>query len=496
MRHDGSAGEAMVEIELKFQVPVERRAAVGRAVATSGARTTHLRAQYFDTPDRRLARAGFALRLRQEDQVWVQTLKGRGDGRLARLEHEVALGEQTDVPMLDIRHHAQTPVGQALLAALGKQVGALQAVFEVDVLRTHRIVRSLGSRVELALDVGEIRAGTSRLEVHELEFELKSGTLEGLIALASRWVGRQGLWLDVRTKSERGDRLARGLACGPVVQARPPSLTADMDADSALRAITAVCLEQILPNVAELASGAGSAEHLHQARVGMRRLRSALRLFGGSDEPVWVPLLAALAQRLGAARDRDLMARSLQPLLLAAGAPLAELPIAAQTDDAAQALRDAGCNLLLLELLRFAHGGGAGIVPQTSFAAMAEARIKRLHGQLRKDAAAFHDMDDAERHRTRKRLKRLRYGVEFVSALYRGKAVRRFLAGIRPAQEALGRYNDLCVAEEAFRQQVQTDPQAWFAVGWLSAQREPLRETATQALREAVATKPPTSSRR
>lgn len=496
MRPDGSTGEAMVEIELKFQVPAERRAAVRQAVATSGALTTHLRAQYFDTPDRRLARAGFALRLRQEDEVWVQTLKGRGDGRLARLEHEVSLGPQPDVPTLDIQLHAQAPVGQALLDALGKHAGALQAVFEVDVLRTHRMVRSPGSRVELALDVGEIRAGMARLEVHELEFELKSGALTGLMALASRWVSRHGLWLDVRTKSERGDRLARGLACGPVVQARPPSLSADMDANSALRAITAVCLEQILPNVAELASGAGSAEHLHQARVGMRRLRSAQRLFGEPGGAAWEPQLAALAQRLGAVRDRDLMARSLQPLLLAAGAPLAELPPTAPTDDAAQALRDAGFNQLLLELLRFAHGGGAGAGPQTSFAAMAEARIKRLHSQLRKDAAAFHDIDDVKRHRARKRLKRLRYGLEFVAALYRGKAVKRYLAGIRPAQEALGQYNDLCVAEAAFRQLAPTDPRAWFAVGWLSAQREPVRETAAQALRDAVATKPPTSSRR
>lgn len=505
MRHEGRSNQALVEIELKFQVPEERRASVRQAVVTSGARTTRLRAQYFDTTDRRLARAGFALRLRQEDEVWVQTLKGRGDGHLARLEHEVSLGPQPDVPMLDIQLHAQTAVGASLLAALGKHAGALQAVFEVDVLRTHRLVRSLGSRVELALDVGEIRAGASRLEVHELEFELKSGALAGLMSLASRWVGRHRLWLDVRTKSERGDRLARGIGCGPVVHARPPSLSAEMDVDSALRAIAAVCLQQILPNAAELAGGEGGSEHLHQARVGMRRLRSALRLFGDPPEaggPAWEPQLAALANRLGVARDRDLMTTSLRPTLLAAGAPLDELPTAAPTDDAAQALRDVTFTQLLLVLLQFAHGGEPnqqpeeGEVPQASIGVVARARIKGLHRQLRKDAAAFDDMDDAKRHRTRKRLKRLRYGVEFVSALYRGKAAKRYLACLRPAQEALGKYNDLCVAEEAFRHQVQTDPRAWFAVGWLSAQREPLRETAGRALREALATKPPTSSRR
>jgi len=438
-----------------------------------------------------------ALRLRQEDDVWVQTLKGRGDGRLVRLEHEVSLGRLADVPQLDIQRHAQTPVGESLLAVLGKHADGLQAVFETDVLRTHRIVRVQGARVELAHDVGEILAGATRHEVHELEFELMSGALAGLIAVASRWVERHGLWLDVRTKSERGDRLARGLAGGPVVHASQPLLTADMSVDAALRAITAVCLEQILPNVAELAAGEGRAEHLHQARVGMRRLRSALRLFGDTEGPVWEPQLAALASRLGAARDRDVMSSALRPTLLAAGAPLCELPTAAPSDDAAQALRDVASTRLLLVLLQYAHGAVAnepaeeGAAAQTSIGVLARARFKALHRQLRKDADAFHDMDDAKRHRARKRLKRLRYGVEFVSALYRGKEVKRYLACLRPAQEALGQYNDLCVAEEAFREQAQTDLRAWFAVGWLAAQREPLREAAARALRDAVATKPP-----
>ncbi len=88
----------MTEIELKLAVPPAARAAVRAAVATASAQRVRLRAAYADTADQRLAAAGFALRLRQEGRRWVQTLKGRGDGLLARLR----LGPQrTPAPVFD-----------------------------------------------------------------------------------------------------------------------------------------------------------------------------------------------------------------------------------------------------------------------------------------------------------------------------------------------------------------------------------------------------------
>jgi len=480
----------MFEIELKFQMPAAQHAAAHRALATSTAQTTRLRAQYVDTPDRRLAAAGLALRLRQEDRRWVQTLKGRGDGHLQRLEHEVPLAGQRGVPLIDVARHAGTPAGDALAAALGHDALALQPMFETDVRRTHRIVRSAGASVEVALDVGEIRAGDARLPLCELEFELKSGPLAGLLALAARWVERHALWLDVRTKAERGDRLARGMAAGPPVQARSPALKDDMHADAALRAIVSACLAQVLPNSAEFAAGVGGPEHLHQTRVGLRRLRSALRVFGdwsAAVDAAWQPALAELFGRLGTARDRDVLAASLLPELRAAGAPFTELPPDPSSDAAAEALRAPQCGKLLLELIAFAHGAAPpasdpGQEQKAAVSALARPRTQRMHRQLKKDAAVFLTLDDTMRHRTRKRLKRLRYSVEFVAALYPQKAVRRYLAQLRPAQDALGQYNDLMVAEAAFRAQIEHDARAWFALGWLAARRAQLLDVASQAL--------------
>src|SRR5438105_13332093 len=83
---------AMREIELKFQVPSERRAAVDAAVAgRTPAPRLRLQAAYFDTPQRTLAQAGLALRIRHEGRHWVQTLKGAGADGLTRAEHNVML---------------------------------------------------------------------------------------------------------------------------------------------------------------------------------------------------------------------------------------------------------------------------------------------------------------------------------------------------------------------------------------------------------------------
>lgn len=259
-----------VEIELKFQVPASARAAVQRAVATASAQTLPLAASYVDTADERLARAGLALRLRREGRRWVQTLKGRGDGLMTRLEHELLLPPGR--PQLDPQRHAGTAVGARLLALLADGT-PLQERYRTQMRRTRRRLRSGGASIELAFDSGSIVAGTRRLPVCELEFELLAGPPQPLLALAARWVQRHGLWLDVRTKSERGHRLALGLDVVPAVRARGNALA------------------QLLPNAAELAAGSGTAEHLRLLRAALRRLRAT--------QPGW----DVLAQRLSARGD-------------------------------------------------------------------------------------------------------------------------------------------------------------------------------------------------
>jgi triphosphatase len=474
--------EGTIETELKFQIPADALTSVQRAVLTARSSTVQLRARYFDTPDRRLAQAGLALRLRQEGTRWVQTLKGCGAGALHRMEHEVEISVENarkrshSAPALDITRHDGSAAGNALAKALRGHAQALQLTFETEVQRTSRQVRNQGAMIEVALDVGELRAGPHRQVVCEIEFELKRGTLNGLLALASTWVGRHHLWLDVRSKAERGDALARGAEAGPAATARHPALDEAMSGDMALRAILSSGIDHVLPNAADIGAGLGTLDHLHQLRVGLRRLRSALRVFGRwsvETDPTWEPRLARVFTQLGNARDLDMLAESVLPELRTADAPLAELRTIPEQCDPGSTVRSEEFTKLMLQLLGFASGqpGVADGAPERPIGALVEPTIRRLWKRLKSDAEGFEQLDDAHRHRIRKRMKRLRYSLEFMASLYPAAELKAGLKALQKTQSQLGRYNDLAVAERIFRAQIEHDAKAWFAVGWLAAQR-------------------------
>ena len=64
----------------------------------------------------------------------------------------------------------------------------------------------------------------------------------------------------------------------------------------------------------------------------------------------------------------------------------------------------------------------------------------------------------------------MRYISEFVSPMYKKNKTKAFLQHLEPAQELLGDYNDDIVGQAFYRQKAQTDPAAWFAVGYFTAQ--------------------------
>jgi inorganic triphosphatase YgiF len=484
----------MTEIELKFQVPAARADALARAVATASAASLPLRAFYFDTEDRRLAAAGLALRVRKEGRRWVQTLKGAGDGLWQRLEHEVprqvAAGAQ---PLADPALHDHTPAGDALRAALGDAV--LLPTYGTEVTRTRRLLRGKGCVAELAFDRGALRAGDRRWPLCELELELKSGSAAALAELAASWVRRFDLTLDVRTKAERGERLARGVRVGAPVKARPLPLAEGIGLDSALRQVVASCLQQVLGNASDLAHEIDTLpEHLHQLRVGLRRLRSVLRELGPLSPELpeqWAEALALLFGRLGSARDRDALAQTLLPALRKAGATELQLPVIEAEPAARIALCETSTTLLWLQLMAFAASPATsppppGAAPAAaegatspessvqplSFASASRKRLASLFRQVRRDAERFAQLEDAARHRLRKRVKRLRYLGEFAATQFGARRFRAFLKRLAPAQEALGEFNDVCVAQALFKNAAADDPLAMFALGWLARERD------------------------
>ncbi len=473
----------MQEIELKFQVPAPAVAAVRDAVTGRGAtaRTMRLQAAYFDTADGRLAAAGVALRLRREGGHWVQTLKASGADAMTRLEHNVPRRERgAATPLPDLALHDGTPAGARLAAVLGDAPGvALECRYRTDIRRTLRTLRRPGAVMEVAFDEGRIQAGETVLPVCELEIELLRGDAAALLTAASIWVARHGLWLDVRSKAERGTLLALGRRSSPPRKAAAVSLQAALPSGEARRRVLGECVQQVLANASQVASGEFEDDHVHQLRVGLRRMRSALALFAPvRDEAESLAEGAgALFRALGAARDRAAVAgpmrAQLAEALRAQGLALAapEWPTF-DAPDPAQLLRSPATQAWLLETLRAvlpaAEVAGEPVGPPLG------ERLAGWHRKVKRDAGRFATLDDAARHRLRKRIKRLRYGLEFARGCFGAKKSTRLLAALAEAQAQLGALNDAGVALQALRGAPASDPSVAFAIGWLAARQEVL----------------------
>lgn len=457
-----------VEIELKFQVPPARLAAVRRAVATRSAERIELHASYQDTADARLAAARLAWRVRREGARWVQTLKGPGDGLAHRLEHEVdcAPVPEGQVPAADAALHAGTPAGRLLARALDG-AGPVQQVYATQIVRIRRVLRHGGARIELALDIGEVVAGEHQAPVCELEMELLAGPLAALWSLARSWASRFGLLLDPATKSERAQWLAAGLAARPVARGRDPVLARGLPLDTARAAMVASALAHGLPNAAAVTAGTATPDHVHQLRVALRRLRSVLRALGPADA-TRDDALRALFTQLGRRRDADVMRDTLSPAWAAAeAAGWPRPPVAEVEDTAAAALADPATTALWLDLLALAvPPADDGAAP--TWDGVVRHQLQRWRRGARRLAADWDELDTAHRHRLRKQLKRLRYLLEFAAPLLPPRRLRAELAHLRPLQEALGHWNDLAVAREHLAAWPQPTPAVVFAAGWLA----------------------------
>ncbi|MBQ0929689.1 CYTH domain-containing protein [Ideonella alba] len=293
----------MTETELKFQIPVAALPALREELLARGATPQPLRALYLDTPDGRLSAARAALRLRLEgDSGWVQTAKALGADVMTRLEHDAPIGPAPQPPAVDLARHAGTPVAAALQAALQDAVAPLAVVFETDVQRLQLDWPTpSGAWVELALDEGTVRASGRSQPLAEIEFELRSGEPAALLHLAAEAVGRHGLWLDTRSKAERGHLLARGLPATPPRAVPRPAVSVPA------RAAVARLLEGVLASASVLAdpdmTAEAAAPHLS---AWLRGLADLLQVLGraAADEappdPAWAETLVALLAPLDA----------------------------------------------------------------------------------------------------------------------------------------------------------------------------------------------------
>lgn len=496
-----------MEIELKLQIdpadapalrahPLIAKYAVGEPVRQT------LFSTYYDTPDLTFLKHRAGLRVRQTDSGWVQTMKDGGGvsgGLHSRNEWEAPVASGAP-DLAALRELVGTDSPWHARLADPELESALIPVFSNRFERTAWQLRLPGGQmVELALDLGELERNDVREPISEIELEIKSdsGDAAPLFDFALELQRDIPLRIGNESKAQRGYAMLSPQE-PPVVKARTVRLDAHMSAEDALAAIAANCLEQIQGNEAGIVKSA-DPEHVHQMRVGLRRLRSLLKLYRdlASLPPELAEEFSWLGAELGASRDWEVLADSTLADILRAsglhGASEDELPalqLAAQRvaqanrARAAQAVASVRYARMMLGLAAWIHGrrwqrdahpeqkaGLAAAVKPFAIDVLDAARCR-----LKKRGRHLAQADAEERHRLRIAAKRMRYATEFLGSLYAQREVRRYVKALSKLQDTLGRLNDAAVAQELLRELAQREPAqtlgAGIAAGYLAARSE------------------------
>lgn len=453
-----------VEIEL---TPAQMRHAVSTEAfdgyACNGSLREKRRSVYFDTRDHALRADGLSLAVRQSADGWVQTLaceQAQSIGAPGRLEAEAAV--DANAPELGV------VAGKALRHKLVKAAGhaRLAPVFEVTIARTTRgLVTASGDEITLVLDKGQVTSGRRKEGFHQARLTLKSGNPIALSRLASHIADGGPLELSAGSLADRGYRLADPRRPTPhvPVKARSSPVDPEMTAGEAMSAICGAAIAHIQQNwraVAEI----DDPEAVHQLRVGLRRLRSALRIMRGAvDDPglrAFDEKARDLSTRVGRLRDVDvLLGDIVTPLAgtsqVAKGISVLRRNLSRERVAMRSQVRDwlatKEAGLLRLELVILPHivmhlaRGNAKQLdePVSRFAHRA---LRKLHARVVKRGKRLDELTIEERHELRKAMKSLRYGIDFFAPLYPAREVRRLLAAASDLQDVLGYLNDVALA--------------------------------------------------
>jgi triphosphatase len=457
------------EIELKLEVPAHSVARLSRSsvlnVGVKPRKPATLVSVYFDTKKHKLRSKGLSLRVRRIGRRHVQTVKQGEESTalFARGEWENEIGSAQ--PDLDVAHH--TP----LKPLIGKKLGrSLMPLFETRIRRTVYPIRNGKSEIELTIDRGKIEAGRRSSPLCEVELELKRGEPADLFK-AARVIAREvPVQLAIASKAQRGYSLVDGKE-PEAIKAAPVALTPDSTGDAAFRAIARACLRQLVANQPVLLCG--EAEALHQMRVALRRLRSAISLFAGmlSDRQTaeMKAQLKWISAELGPAREFDVFIRRvLTPVSQdkPAGTGIAVLAKDLQQkreeafDRARSAVESVRFRELMIDVSAWIETGDwtrngddrASGLRVRPIAALAADEVNRRWKSILKRGARLKRLDAQGRHKLRIQAKKLRYASEFFAGAFPGKKAKErrvdFLDGLEGLQDALGDLNDIAVHEE------------------------------------------------
>jgi inorganic triphosphatase YgiF len=448
-----SAGQDQ-EVELKLDLnPADIERLAGSALFAAAAEQDQ-ESIYYDTSTDTLRQAGLSLRVRRTGERYVQTVKAAGAaaaGLFARSEWERDVPDAQ--PVLD-------ETGRPLNVLLASS-GPLEAAFRVDVARRTALIDRHGGRIEIVFDRGRISSSGQEEPVCEVELELKGGDSAALFATAREIDAIVPLRLGVLTKSERGYRL-RQVDPDKAVKAEPVELDRAMSCATGFQTIAYACLRQFRLNEAILAR-TGAADSLHQLRVSLRRLRSAMSIFKPmladdrfetiSADLRWISSALGDARNIDVLLDRITSRRTAKPLRKARERAY----VAAR-----EALDSPRLRAAMIDLAEWIATGQWLVAPadpalrDRPLSAFAIEVLDRYRRRVKRRGDGLARLGDDERHEVRIQAKKLRYSGEFFSSLFPSEARTRrrkvFLGALEDLQNELGKLNDLAITPPLLEQ--------------------------------------------
>jgi CHAD domain-containing protein len=436
---------------------------------------------YVDTPDRRLDRAGFSLRVRRMAEVPPEaTLKSLDATRSDALSVRREISQQLDLDDPSAVSRAGGPVGDRVRALVGPR--KLIRLFELHTRRrAFPLTTGETNRGEVLLDETAIHGPDTRRvlsRLHRVEVEVPEQALESVGPLVESMQKMCGLQPAVLSKYESA-LAATGSQRSEPESFGPTAIGPDATIGEVALAVLRRQFAALLTNEAGTRLG-DDIEDLHDMRVASRRLRAAVALFA-DVLPVEAarlrPELKWLGQTIGAVRDLDVQLAQLDDwasmspeadrTLARLHALLHEQRTAARAEmlQALDSPRYASFVRRFGTMLRSRSGTRTAPALTT-----APALLLRRHRKLRKWMKRIaRDDDAAAYHRLRIAGKRFRYALEFLSDVYPGETqpvVKRTVA----LQDLLGSYQDAQVAKGRLRQLArerseELGPEAIFAMG-------------------------------
>ena len=483
-----------MQIELKFslsdeQLPSLRRHRLLTQHTVSKSRAQRCGGVYFDTPDFLLKAHAAALHVARAGRNWRQTLTVNPGGT-ASIPPQREWTDQIRDAGPDFSTIAELFEQEPELRRCrfdDSVFTRMAPIFTIDCRRTvWRLGFGQGRDAELMLDIGEVHSGALRRPICTLTLVHRSGLADAFFDFALALQRDLDLRVAYLAPTDIGYAMHDPM-WGGAVTAQHLVLPADAQVGDGLRIIVRACLSHVLGNAAGVSQG-GELECIHQMRVGLRRLRSALAIFEPlkacpahlRSELVW------LSTELGRARDWDVLATSTIPSVAADGIEIADLAAlqhrvqqeaarahrrAARAVDSARGTRLWLCLQQWLYLPGAPDADGAASqveqIPATLLIEFAEQNVAHFHRKMLARSASMETAVPESRHRLRIAAKKLRYATEFFLSYYRKKSTDRFLNMLADLQDIFGASNDTVVADRLLRELAQKHPDLSVACAYI-----------------------------